>query len=85
MTTANHLEQLRAEVAYRRQRLDLYRAKAYGPRATNSARLTELERDYELATSRLKRALAGTPGPPGDPKPLAAPADSASDGTAGQR
>jgi hypothetical protein len=63
MTTANDLEQLRAEVAYRGQRRDLYRAKAYGPRATNSARLTELERDYELATSRLKRALAGHAGP----------------------
>jgi hypothetical protein len=58
MTTANHLEQLRAEVAYRRQRLDLYRAKAYGPRPTSSVRLTELERDYESATSRLKGALA---------------------------
>ena len=63
MTTANHLEHLRAEAAYRRQRLDLYRAKAYGPRATSSARLTELERDHELATSRLKRALADMPGP----------------------
>jgi hypothetical protein len=56
MITSNHLEQLRAEAAYRRQRLDLYRAKAYGPRATSAARLAELERDYELATSRLKRA-----------------------------
>ena len=61
MTAATHLEQLRAEAAYRRQRLDLYRAKVYGPRATNSARLKELERDYELATSHLKRALAGLP------------------------
>jgi hypothetical protein len=61
VTAATHLEQLRAEAAYRRQRLDLYRAKVYGPRTTNSARLTELERDYELATSRLKRALAGLP------------------------
>jgi hypothetical protein len=64
MTTANHLEQLRAEAAYRRQRLDLYRAKAYGPRATSPARLTELEHDSELATSRLKRALALTIGTP---------------------
>ena len=61
MTAATHLEQLRAEAAYRRQRLDLHRAKVYGRRATNSARLKELERDYELATSRLKRALAGRP------------------------
>jgi hypothetical protein len=58
MTTADHLDQLRAEAAHRRQRLDLYRAKVYGPRATSSARLTELERDYERANSRLKRALA---------------------------
>jgi hypothetical protein len=58
MTDANHLDQLRAEAAYRRERLALYRAKVYGPRATSSARLTELERDFELANSRLKRALA---------------------------
>jgi hypothetical protein len=58
MTTTDHLDQLRAEAAYRRQRFDLYRAKVYGPRATSSARLTELERDYERANSRLKRALA---------------------------
>jgi hypothetical protein len=58
MTTADHLEQLRAEAAYRRERLELYRAKVYGPRATSSARLTELEREFELANSRLKRALA---------------------------
>jgi hypothetical protein len=58
MTSANRLDQLRAEAAYRRQRLDLYRAKVYGPRATSSARLTELERDHELANSQLKQALA---------------------------
>jgi hypothetical protein len=58
MMTADHLDRLRAEAAYRRQRLDLYRAKVYGPRATSSARLIELERDSELATSRLKHALA---------------------------
>ena len=58
MTAPNHLEQLRAEAAYRRQRLDLYRAKVYGPRPTTAARLTELERESELAASRLKRATA---------------------------
>ena len=58
MTAADHLEQLRAEAAYRRQRLDLYRAKVYGPRPTTAARLTELERESELAASRLKRATA---------------------------
>ena len=64
MTAPDHLEQLRAEAAYRRQRLDLYRAKAYGPRPTTAARLAELEREYELATSRLKRAAATEPDTP---------------------
>ena len=64
MTAPDHLEQLRAEAAYRRQRLDLYRAKAYGPRPTTAARLTELEREYELAASRLKRATAKEPDMP---------------------
>ena len=64
MTATNHLEQLRAEAAYRRQRLELYRAKAYGPRPTSAARLAELEREYELAASRLKRAAAKTPDVP---------------------
>ena len=58
MTAPGHLEQLRAEAAYRRERLDLYRAKVYGPRPTSAARLKELEREYELAVSRLKRATA---------------------------
>jgi hypothetical protein len=61
MTTANRLEELRAEAAYRRQRLDLYRAKAYGPRPTSQARMEELEREYELAASRLKRATSQPP------------------------
>ena len=58
MTAPDHLEQLRTELAYRRQRLALYRAKAYGPRPTTALRLRELEREYELAASRLKRASA---------------------------
>lgn len=58
MTATDHLEQLRAEAAYRRQRLELYRAKVYGPRPTSAARLAELEREYDLAASRLKRATA---------------------------
>jgi hypothetical protein len=61
MTAPDHLEQLRAEAAYRRERLGLYRAKAYGPRPTTAARLTELEREYELAASRLKRATETSP------------------------
>ena len=51
-----HLEQLRADARYRRERLDLYRAKVYGPRPTSPSRLAELERDYDFAAERLKRA-----------------------------
>ena len=61
MTAPDHLDQLRAEVAYRRQRLALYRAKTYGRRPTSAARLSELEREYELAVSRVKRATTNEP------------------------
>ena len=64
MTAPDDLEQLRAELAYRRQRLALYRAKVYGPRPTTAARLREREREYELAASRLKRAQATDPAGP---------------------
>jgi hypothetical protein len=56
MITASHLEQLRADVRYLRERRDLYRAKVYGPRPTRISRLEELERQYDLAESRLQRA-----------------------------
>jgi hypothetical protein len=56
MTTANHLEELRAQARYRRERLDLYRAKVYGARPTSPARLAQLTREYQLAVSSLKRA-----------------------------
>jgi hypothetical protein len=53
---ASHLEQLREEVRYLGNRRDLYRAKVYGPRPALLSRLHELERQYELAETRLKRA-----------------------------
>jgi hypothetical protein len=56
MTTTSRLEQLRAEARYLRDRRDLYRAKVYGPRPTRPARLEELERQYDLAESHLRRA-----------------------------
>ena len=57
MTSDNsHLEQLRQELRHLGNRRDLYRAKVYGPRPTRLSRLEELERQYELAESRLKRA-----------------------------
>jgi len=56
MITASHLEQLRAEARYLRERRDLYRARVYGPRLARVSRLEELERQYERAESRLQQA-----------------------------
>jgi hypothetical protein len=56
MTSLRRLEELRAEARYHRERRDLYRAKAYGPRATSRARLRELERACVLAEARVRRA-----------------------------
>lgn len=53
---AQRLDELRATARYDRERRDLYRAKAYGPRATTPARLEELERVAALSESRLRRA-----------------------------
>jgi hypothetical protein len=53
------LEQLRAEAHYHRQRLDLYRARLYGGRAVNVARLEEFQRASDEAAERLRRADDG--------------------------
>jgi hypothetical protein len=65
VTGADHLERLRAEVQYARERRDLYRAKVYGARPASIARLKELEREYELAESRLRRAERDASDPSG--------------------
>ena len=49
---------LEAEARYARERYQLYRAKAYGPRLTSAGRLRELERTSKLAGRRLDRARA---------------------------
>ena len=54
----SHLEQLRENVRYLGERRDLCRAKVYGPRPARLSRLRELEREYDLAESRLRRAEA---------------------------
>jgi hypothetical protein len=53
---SDRLEELRAEARHARQRYDLYKAKAYGPRATSPARLRELQRVAEAAEARLRAA-----------------------------
>jgi hypothetical protein len=50
------LDELREEARYRRERLELYRAKMYGGRVHAESRLTEYERAYEGAAARLRRA-----------------------------
>ena len=57
MTETDRIEHLRAEARYREERLRLYRAKAYGPRATSGVRLAEKEREYARAVERLQQAL----------------------------
>jgi hypothetical protein len=52
------LAELEAEARYARERHQLYRAKAYGPRLTSPGRLRELERQSTFAQRRLDRARA---------------------------
>lgn len=51
-------EMLSAEERYCRERLDLYRARLYSGRPTSAKRLSELERAYDSAALRLRRAKA---------------------------
>ena len=53
-----HLDELREEARYRRERLELYRARMYSGRARNDYRLREYERSSEGASARLRRAEA---------------------------
>jgi len=53
---SSRIEDLLAEARYRRHRYDLYRAKMYGLRPTTMTRLRELERAYQGADARLRRA-----------------------------
>lgn len=50
------LVQLEAEERYHRERLALYRARAYGARPTSPARLRELGRIWTAAKARLTDA-----------------------------
>jgi hypothetical protein len=54
-------ERLRDEARYRRERLELYRARLYSGRATSHGRLRELQRASDGAAARLRRAEAAAP------------------------
>jgi hypothetical protein len=56
MTPADHLEELKAAARYHRERLALYRARAYGSYLTSPGRLRELEQASDYAEQRLRRA-----------------------------
>jgi len=58
------IEELREEARYRRERLQLYRARLYGGRAMDRSRLAERQRAYEGAAARLARAEAAARGFP---------------------
>ena len=53
-----HLDDVRAQALHARQRYDLYKAKAYGPRPTSPARMRELQQASEHAEARLHAAEA---------------------------
>jgi hypothetical protein len=55
------LDELREEARYRRERLELYRARLYGGRAHSEHRLREYERASEGASARLRRAEGAGP------------------------
>ena len=48
-------ERLTDEARYRRERLELYRARLYGGRAGSQVKLRELQRASDGAEARLKR------------------------------
>ncbi|HEX6944976.1 MAG TPA: hypothetical protein VF196_02215 [Casimicrobiaceae bacterium] len=55
---ARRIDELRAEARFARERLDLYRARAYGLRPVDPGRLRDLERAAAAAEQRLRHALA---------------------------
>jgi hypothetical protein len=52
----DHLDDLRAQARYARERYELYKARTFGQRPTSLARLQELELAAEQATARLRFA-----------------------------
>jgi hypothetical protein len=65
--SAQHLDELRAQAAYARQRYRLYKARAYALAPTSALRMRELERAADGADSRLRAAQAQERRPPQSP------------------
>jgi hypothetical protein len=56
--SVEHLNDLRAQAQYARERYQLYKAKSFGGHLTSPVRLRELQRIYEQAEARLRAAKA---------------------------
>ncbi len=56
--SADHLEDLRAQAKYARDRYQLYKARAYAGGPTSPERLRELQQAHEQAAARLRFAEA---------------------------
>jgi hypothetical protein len=54
----DHLDDLRIQAQYARERYRLYKARTLGQRPTSSQRLRELQRAYEQEEARLRFAQA---------------------------
>jgi hypothetical protein len=63
MADSPRIDDLLAEARDLRHRYDLHRATAYGPRPSTLRRLHELERAYQEAEARLRRAQQQCPPP----------------------
>lgn len=62
LTAERRIADLDAEARHARERLQLYRARSYGPRDSSARRLDELQRTSDAAESRVaqaRRDLAG--------------------------
>ena len=57
-STADHIDDLRAQARHNRDRFELYRARSFGSRPTDEGRLRELQRVSEQAAERLRFAEA---------------------------
>ena len=55
---SEQLLQLQADARYARERYQLYKARVYGPRITEPARLADLERTCVRAENRFRRAIS---------------------------
>jgi hypothetical protein len=62
---SERLVDLREEARYRRERLELYRARLYAGRARRLDKLSELQRAYDGAAARVRRAEVQAAAPRG--------------------